>query len=1359
MIKRLLTNRKSRQDFRSSVFWIVLLLLFAASGLSPALADRYITIDKAILVDNLAKEGFVEFRMPVYRPLNNADEALSNAWLRVQGDDGVNHLCFWFRTKSSGTDSWQGNGYGPKKDGYRFVEIDQTRSGIGTCRISGDGTKWDNDWETVKVNNDSWTVYWLPVTKGINNADIVMMYVRWYVPADLAGQNLVFNLETWIDYDKDGQGVQGGLFTFPQVAGGNYPVPTLTSNLSSAPGNYTVTYSDVSAPKEGSKIQWKGVGEENNTNITGRKDYLVGDNQQSVDFTYKYLLHNFGKSWSSDKTPVYAERKATCNLPPFRQAKSITCEDLAGGNTRVSWSTDNNSVADFGTGYFEVQRSTDAGFAKDVKTVGKVQFQQGTNSYTLEDKSGEDNLNGTVYYRIRRDAAAQWGWEFASIKNITKSMHHRGIASATAALNSDGSGVNINWTLEDQASNDVVWTDGSQVIIERSESGGSGSTSIPMAKDATSYEDKNVQLCHEYLYNVFVRPGSKSYPNDTESKPAVSNEKLIPSQLAKVTSVTASKGYFSSYTRVEWTANDDPVEQFLVQRAVYGTGSYQTAGTVEATVRLFDDKDGSPGVIYDYRVVASSQCNGNAITNISKMTDRGFRSPTGAVSGQITFKYGDAVQGVDVRVSGSNLKGGNSLKFGGSVDSYLDTDNTIDIPDYVTLQAYLKPTTEDQTVTILEWGRYRLGLQNGKIAFSANGGNKWATADAVLPIGKFSQVTAIHTSTSLDIYVDAENAASLMAQENVAERGSASKVTIGKSYAGYVDEVRLWSRALTTASEKGTSELRQTFDRLLVGNEDGLTAYWRFNDPVTDEFYDLSYAGEVYHANHGKIHSATLSGGTEEIPTDAQLCLRGLTDASGFFFISGIPYIGDGTTVELTPFYPGHTFEPGTQKVVISDKQPSYSNINFKNNSAILVSGSVFFENSSIPVKDATFEIDGAAVIVNGELYRSTTEGEFEFSVPVGQHTVRVVKANHTFRNNGRLVDSNGQDLNYQQSQDKLYFWDQTKVKLIGRVAGGTVEENKPVGFSLSKNNLGDKPVITLELSDNSSYIYDKNAVYDEKGIKVENAPEKMDSTMTHWNQAHSNIVSYQQSQITISPDEKTGEYVAWLYPTEYKVKSVLVTGWDDLLGSSSLTLDMSNVFTEQTSEYTPVDENGKEKAKQTLVYNRMEKFIKRVDPSISYKQGNERGAKVDYFGLPFVTIPDLKGVAKPDTLVLYDKASGYLFKDDDGNGLPVFSVGTWGFHIEATEDYVYNKQTGADAKVDRVPTQSGDVSITNTFNQNAKPQTAKLDDEGRLYVGITMNKPLFASNSYGSLDISVKIGDKTYTATQLQGFLLGADP
>lgn len=396
----------------------------------------------------------------------------------------------------------------------------------------------------------------------------------------------------------------------------------------------------------------------------------------------------------------------------------------------------------------------------------------------------------------------------------------------------------------------------------------------------------------------------------------------------------------------------------------------------------------------------------------------------------------------------------------------------------------------------------------------------------------------MYDGSSFNIYVDGELKKSYSASGQVGDISTA-KVSIGKSYTGYIDEVRLWSKGLTE------TEVKQTYNRLLTGNEEGLIAYWRLNDPVTDEFYDISYSKANYNAHHGKIHNATLSTGTEAFPTQQQLALRGLTDASGNYSVSGIPYAGKGTAYTLTPTHPIFSFDPSEQTVTIGPDAVTMSNINFQNKTAVKVEGYVFYENSSIPVVGATFEVNGQAVVSNGEFVKSDDKGQFAFSVPVGEQTVRVVKANHTFKQNGLLLDSKGINLNYQANMADVRFWDQTKVKLVGRVAGGTVEGNKPLGFSLSKNNLGDSPTLVLELEgDASSEIYDKDAVYKD-GVKEESAPEKMDSTMIHWNNKYDNGVSYQQKKIVITPDAETGEYEAWLYPVKYKVKQATVKGWD----------------------------------------------------------------------------------------------------------------------------------------------------------------------------------------------------------------------
>lgn len=1263
--------------------------------------------------------------LPVYES-DGDDEGIHEGWLWVKvAGEGSWEKALNFSTIEK-EDDWQDGGdkwvsvYNAShyEDGFPYI---QDRYG---------------NWKAFPYNRED--RYYFP-EETINEGEkfvITKVSFRWYIPSKFAGKTLEFKVQLNVDYNGDGNGIQELEGSPTSCSGGTFSTPQLTYTMSQTPGKYTVTYSGLSNPKEDSRIQWDSESNTVSTALTGSKDYDIRNTSRDVKFTYHYKLHPY----------AHAQRSATIKLSPFRYPETIQLKDVANGNTEVSWTiTGDNADKDFGTGLFEVQRASDNGFTQNVKSVGTIEFKEGQTNYSLIDNTGADNLNGTLYYRLRRNHASLWEWRYVKSNSIQKTMSHQNVVSATAErLNWDSSQqAKISWTL-DEKTDDKVWTDGAQVIVKRTMDYGGNNTKtdeIPVTeedlKNGYLIDDLNVS-CVNYTYTVYVKPGNNNYTAQKEVVATIDPDApILPSEIGKITSIVASKGYYPNRTTVQWETNGNPIENFEILGREYLTGQgeeanwkmLQTVPGGTQTSYIYNHELGHPGIMYEYRVVATLKCVDKTIREESDI-ERGFRSPTGTIAGQILFKYGDAVVGAEVLAEPKDpqLKAGQSLSFAGNEGSYMQTRSQMEVPEEASLQIFVKPQKTGQNVTLFRWDRYAIGIQDGKAAISANGGTKWHAAEAALPTNKFTQLTAVFdTDLTLWLYIDGEMAVETIASGNVGTKGETAYVTAGKSFAGLIDEVRVWSKAL----DETKKEVSNTYNRILEGNEEGLTGYWRLNDPISDEAYDLAYTGTNYHKNRILLTNATP---TDDYPTNDQLGFRAFTGPNGNYQISGLPYVGTSSIYMITPRYPGHAFTPASINATLGSSQPVVNGIDFKDNSSITVSGYVFYENSSIPVQDATFTVDGTIVTDgSGAPVKSSKDGQFTFTVSSGTHTVRVEKHNHTFQNDGRLLDSSGSNINYQEALADVRFWDQTKVKLIGRVAGGTVEQNKPLGFSLSKNNLGDNIYLKLTLEGNAS---------------ADLSNEEKTETVEHYNGSHTNKVDYKKSEILIHADNATGEFTAWLYPEKYKVEEIQVKGYDNLLEGTSQTLNLTNCFEEQTSEYT--DDKG---TAHRFAYNAQYNHSYRVNPVLTYEQLDRKGGKaLAYFGDQTFLMMTQRG--ENEEIRLYDPDSkSYLF------GKPVFHTAKYYFKVASHEDYYYNNQRAGDVRVDMVPTQGGELKITNYMQSIKEPGSATLDENGTVEVEINVNEADISGVSQGikTLDFSVTLDGKTTNADQLSAIVLGS--
>ena len=205
-------------------------------------------------------------------------------------------------------------------------------------------------------------------------------------------------------------------------------------------------------------------------------------------------------------------------------------------------------------------------------------------------------------------------------------------------------------------------------------------------------------------------------------------------------------------------------------------------------------------------------------------------------------------------------------------------------------------------------------------------------------------------------------------------------------------------------------------------------------------------------------------------------------------------------------------------------------------------SGFVMYKGTSIPVKGAHFKVNGKELHNSkGNAVETNYDGSFSFRLLKGNHTIQVAMDGHKFVNDGWYVSSSEQSITSDISQ--FYFYDDTKVKLTGRVVGGDDQGKMPLENNLSKNNLGDnlKMVLALEGDDTSWLVYENTNP---------NRTER-DTTYLHNKAAkgvqHLTKVKTQRKRMEVTPDPATGEYVLMLPPVRWKVQQISCEGYPTL--------------------------------------------------------------------------------------------------------------------------------------------------------------------------------------------------------------------
>lgn len=543
--------------------------------------------------------------------------------------------------------------------------------------------------------------------------------------------------------------------------------------------------------------------------------------------------------------------------------------------------------------------------------------------------------------------------------------------------------------------------------------------------------------------------------------------------------------------------------------------------TLPADAGTFTDTNVEGGKLYRYKIAAKGvEIDGLEILYTTYITGIGYRNPTGVITGNISYTGGNPVKDVLIvaNPTGSTLRFGSSLKV--PSNSYVTVPKlNKSLKDSISIQTWAKPegafNNDELTLYSLASNhnetlnfKVKMALVNGKNVLTASLGPHVISLSDYIPSGETDNkgddilvpITSINTSFTHfsavlrdnkipEIYINGRLiSAAYAAKMNTifAQRtltGTPPSVTftstntilklnttaggdqqnwisfkMGGGKTALLDEFRVWETALNA------SQILRDYRRYLKGNESYLNTYLRANEKTGDYAYDLAQTGFVFHGNDAKLSNATIAPtwansdtDSNNIPTNSQLGVLGVSDEFGNYVISAIPYAGNGDSFTIVPSLGKHEFNPKQEVAFLGSGSTVVNNVDFIDQSSFVFKGIVVYDSrgvfpptsdaeitgdikdneiynaytkgtlkyqkgeywaekdntgkiirlrryATIPVPGAYVNIDNApAIDANNVPIQTDINGRFTIEVPIGQHAISITKSSHNFEFDGRF--------------------------------------------------------------------------------------------------------------------------------------------------------------------------------------------------------------------------------------------------------------------------------------------------------------------------------------------------------------------
>lgn len=221
-----------------------------------------------------------------------------------------------------------------------------------------------------------------------------------------------------------------------------------------------------------------------------------------------------------------------------------------------------------------------------------------------------------------------------------------------------------------------------------------------------------------------------------------------------------------------------------------------------------------------------------------------------------------------------SMKGGASLYLDGELDYGTVSDRpSLDVGGQkFTIEAWVKHDGEsaenaiiaDKTKGTSTSGGYELGLSGSGVEMpfyiDLPGTYNKVVSNSGVPAHRWTHIAATYDGNQISLYINGKLDAQTGAGGNMEVNNLPLKIGTNTSasnkmfFSGRIDELAIWDVARTQ------SQIQNTYRSELIGNEDGLRAYWRFNDAGKGVLHDITTGGTRRHSSMKLEGDAVVQG-------------------------------------------------------------------------------------------------------------------------------------------------------------------------------------------------------------------------------------------------------------------------------------------------------------------------------------------------------------------------------------------------------------------------------------------------------------------------------------------------------------------